>query len=216
MRRTWPATTGASILEYVRTGSRDGPDGDARSSPPCTTRRPARSSCSTRSTTRACPVSRRSAGSGATRSGCHPGDELVAFARRRASSVETLAGALRPRAHSARRRSGDPRRAPWPRWRRAGRSVDYRSARWYRRVIASQIRLLIVEDVPQVAQYIRGLLNSQSAIKLLDVVTDGAKAAGADPAASARRDRRRRAAPGPGQGPPGRRVHRRGPASASR
>jgi pilus assembly protein CpaE len=41
-----------------------------------------------------------------------------------------------------------------------------------------QIRLLIVEDVPQVAQYIRGLLNSQSAIKLLDVLTDGAKAAG--------------------------------------
>jgi pilus assembly protein CpaE len=36
-----------------------------------------------------------------------------------------------------------------------------------------QIRLLVVEDVPQVAQYIRGLLNSQSAIKLLDVVADG-------------------------------------------
>jgi pilus assembly protein CpaE len=38
-----------------------------------------------------------------------------------------------------------------------------------------QIRLLVVEDVPQVAQYIRGLLNSQSAIKLLDVVSDGSK-----------------------------------------
>src|SRR3954465_15435070 len=37
-------------------------------------------------------------------------------------------------------------------------------------------RLLLVEDVPQVAQYIRGLLNTQSSIKLLDVVTDGAKA----------------------------------------
>jgi pilus assembly protein CpaE len=36
-------------------------------------------------------------------------------------------------------------------------------------------RLLLVEDVPQVAQYIRGLLNSQSTIKLLDVLTDGAK-----------------------------------------
>ena len=35
----------------------------------------------------------------------------------------------------------------------------------------NQIRLLVVEDVPQVAQYIRGLLNSQAAIKLLDVVT---------------------------------------------
>jgi pilus assembly protein CpaE len=41
-----------------------------------------------------------------------------------------------------------------------------------------QIRLLVVEDVPQVAQYIRGLLNSQAAIKLLDVVTDGSKAMG--------------------------------------
>jgi pilus assembly protein CpaE len=39
-----------------------------------------------------------------------------------------------------------------------------------------QIRLLVVEDVPQVAQYIRGLLNSQAAIKLLDVVADGSKA----------------------------------------
>ena len=36
-------------------------------------------------------------------------------------------------------------------------------------------RLLLVEDVPQVAQYIRGLLNSQSAVKLLDVLTDGTK-----------------------------------------
>jgi len=43
--------------------------------------------------------------------------------------------------------------------------------------MADQIRLLVVEDVPQVAQYIRGLLNSQSAIKLLDVVTDGTRVA---------------------------------------
>ena len=41
-----------------------------------------------------------------------------------------------------------------------------------------QIRLLVVEDVPQVAQYIRGLLNSQSTIKLLDVVTDGNRVVG--------------------------------------
>jgi pilus assembly protein CpaE len=38
-----------------------------------------------------------------------------------------------------------------------------------------QIRLLVVEDVNQVAQYIRGLLNSQTSIKLLDVVSDGSK-----------------------------------------
>jgi pilus assembly protein CpaE len=36
-------------------------------------------------------------------------------------------------------------------------------------------RLLLVEDVPQVAQYIRGLLNSQSSVKLLDVLTEGTK-----------------------------------------
>jgi len=41
-----------------------------------------------------------------------------------------------------------------------------------------QIRLLVVEDVPQVAQYIRGLLNTQTAIKLLDVVSDGTKVPG--------------------------------------
>ncbi len=40
----------------------------------------------------------------------------------------------------------------------------------------SQIRLLLVEDVPQVAQYVRGLLNAQQAIKLIDVVTDGGRA----------------------------------------
>ena len=40
---------------------------------------------------------------------------------------------------------------------------------------SDQIRLLVVEDVQQVTSYIRGLLNAQSAIKLLDVVTDGSK-----------------------------------------
>src|SRR6266550_3068832 len=40
---------------------------------------------------------------------------------------------------------------------------------------SEQTRLLIVEDVPQVAQYIRGLLNSQSSVKLLDVLSDGSK-----------------------------------------
>ncbi len=40
---------------------------------------------------------------------------------------------------------------------------------------ASQIRLLLVEDVPQVAQYVRGLLNAQQQIRLLEVVSDGRK-----------------------------------------
>ncbi len=37
----------------------------------------------------------------------------------------------------------------------------------------SQIRLLLVEDVPQVAQYIRGLLSAQQQVTLVDVLTDG-------------------------------------------
>jgi pilus assembly protein CpaE len=43
---------------------------------------------------------------------------------------------------------------------------------------SDQVRLLLVEDVPQVAQYIRGLLNAQSTVKLLDVLSDGSKVAG--------------------------------------
>jgi pilus assembly protein CpaE len=39
-----------------------------------------------------------------------------------------------------------------------------------------QIRLLIVEDVPQVASHIRSLLNAQNQIKMLDVVTAGDRA----------------------------------------
>jgi pilus assembly protein CpaE len=38
---------------------------------------------------------------------------------------------------------------------------------------ADQIRLLLVEDVPQVAQYVRGLLTAQSHIRLVDIVADG-------------------------------------------
>jgi pilus assembly protein CpaE len=41
---------------------------------------------------------------------------------------------------------------------------------------SDQTRLLIVEDVPQVAQYIRGLLNAQQVVKLLDVLADGGRA----------------------------------------
>src|SRR5918998_1466911 len=39
-----------------------------------------------------------------------------------------------------------------------------------------QIRLLVVEDVPQVASHVRSLLNAQSQIKMLDVVTTGERA----------------------------------------
>ena len=42
---------------------------------------------------------------------------------------------------------------------------------------SDQVRLLVVEDVPQVGQYIRSLLNSQQQIKLLDVMADGGKVA---------------------------------------
>ena len=40
-----------------------------------------------------------------------------------------------------------------------------------------QVRLLLVEDVPQVVQYIRGLLTTQSTIKLLEVISDGSRVA---------------------------------------
>jgi CheY-like chemotaxis protein len=43
-------------------------------------------------------------------------------------------------------------------------------------VAGEQIRLLVVEDVPQVASHMRALLNAQSQIKVLDVVTSGEKA----------------------------------------
>jgi pilus assembly protein CpaE len=42
---------------------------------------------------------------------------------------------------------------------------------------SDQVRLLLIEDVPQVTQYVRGLLMSQSQIKLLEVITDGSRAA---------------------------------------
>jgi pilus assembly protein CpaE len=41
---------------------------------------------------------------------------------------------------------------------------------------SDQVRLLLVEDVPQVAQYVRGLLNAQSQVRLVDVVSDGGRA----------------------------------------
>lgn len=42
---------------------------------------------------------------------------------------------------------------------------------------SDQVRLLLIEDVPQVAQYVRGLLASQAQIKLVEVLADGARAA---------------------------------------
>ncbi|HET7636201.1 MAG TPA: response regulator, partial [Candidatus Limnocylindria bacterium] len=42
-----------------------------------------------------------------------------------------------------------------------------------------QIRLLVVEDVPQVASHIRSLLQAQSQIKMLDVVSAGDEAVSA-------------------------------------
>jgi pilus assembly protein CpaE len=46
-------------------------------------------------------------------------------------------------------------------------------------VAGEQIRLLVVEDVPQVAAHIRSLLAAQSQIKMLDVVAQGDRAAAA-------------------------------------
>ena len=46
---------------------------------------------------------------------------------------------------------------------------------WYSPAVATddQIRLLLVEDVPQVSQYVRNLLQHQRQVRLLDTVTDG-------------------------------------------
>jgi pilus assembly protein CpaE len=45
--------------------------------------------------------------------------------------------------------------------------------------VADQIRLLVVEDVPQVAAHMRALLQAQSQIKMLEVVTAGERAVAA-------------------------------------
>ena len=41
---------------------------------------------------------------------------------------------------------------------------------------SDQVRLLLVEDVPQVAQVVRGLLAAQTQVRLVDVISDGAGA----------------------------------------
>jgi pilus assembly protein CpaE len=45
--------------------------------------------------------------------------------------------------------------------------------------LAEQIRLLVIEDVPQVAAHMRALLQAQSQIRMLDVVTAGDRAVSA-------------------------------------
>ena len=40
---------------------------------------------------------------------------------------------------------------------------------------SDQTRMLLVEDVPQVAQHVRALLTSQTSVKLLDVLADGSR-----------------------------------------
>jgi pilus assembly protein CpaE len=45
--------------------------------------------------------------------------------------------------------------------------------------VADQIRLLVIEDVPQVAAHMRALLQAQSQIKMLEVVTAGERAVSA-------------------------------------
>jgi MinD-like ATPase involved in chromosome partitioning or flagellar assembly len=43
----------------------------------------------------------------------------------------------------------------------------------FRTMPPDQVRLLLVEDVPQVAQYVRGLLTAQAQVRLVDVVSEG-------------------------------------------
>src|SRR5436190_17545036 len=43
---------------------------------------------------------------------------------------------------------------------------------------SDQIRLLLIEDVPQVAKYVKSLLAPQAQIRLLDIIDDGSRALG--------------------------------------
>ena len=151
-------------------------------------------------------------------------DELRAFAEAAGLVVEPLAGGydlepLGPGADRAILVARGPDRRPRRRGRRARtRTVPgdgtFGAAR--RVPIAGivgpmpdQIRLLVVEDVPQVAQYIRGLLNSQPRSSCSTSSPTGRASPGSIRAAARRRPRRR-AAPGPGQGPDARRPAPRG------
>ena len=117
----------------------------------------------------------------------------------------------RPLAVLARQRSGDPDPAtapPAP----AGVPRDTVSGM----APSDQVRLLLVEDVPQVAQYVRGLLNAQTQVKLIDVDRRRLPGAGPGHRAATRRRGRRWAAPGTparhaaGQAAPRRRGRRAG------
>ena len=71
---------------------------------------------------------------------------------------------------------------------------------------SANVRLLLVEDVAQVSQYIRNLLNAQDQVKLLDVLTDGRHGVRSGRADAAGRAHDRRPAPGQGRRPPGARA----------
>ncbi len=78
-----------------------------------------------------------------------------------------------------------------------------RGPSWYRRVpcpVTDQTRLLIVEDVPQVAQYIRGLLNTQQHVQAARRPERRQQGDGPDRPAPSGRDPRRFTAPGTDQG----------------
>jgi SAM-dependent methyltransferase len=111
-------------------------------------------------------------------------DELGGFASAAGLDVELIAGGydLEPLARGG---AGRPHRRPAviPSAEPASPGRDFRVVHRWVSVVSSaamassdQTRLLVVEDVPQVAQYIRGLLNAQAHVKLLDVLTDGTKA----------------------------------------
>ena len=68
-----------------------------------------------------------------------------------------------------------------------------------------QIRLLVVEDVPQVASHMRSLLNAQTQIKMLDVVTGGDRAVASVGEYAPGRRHRRRPPPGTDERPGSRR-----------
>ena len=125
-------------------------------------------------------------GPAATGCGWCPRTSSPAFAEEAGLRVEVLAGGYDLAPIGPGLASG-PSWSPQAAWLEPGRRcdppADARPRRTDRVVSSSrmsnrndQTRLLIVEDVPQVAQYIRGLLNTQQTVKVLDVLTDGGKA----------------------------------------
>ena len=132
-------------------------------------------------------ASRRAAGSAATCSGSSRRDELRDFARTPGWRSRSIAGdydlgrsapgserAILVAAPALSAAIAAPRTAGTPGPGAPGRATR-RLGTLGPMASSDQTRLLLVEDVPQVAQYIRGLLNSQTSVKLLDVITDGSK-----------------------------------------